>query len=156
MAENNRVAQVVSGRIFSSSFPLLAAQASTFRKIVLWLFPLGFPFLSVAEIVEKNMVQLLKMCSTNLVLLHKMKVDLVLRLHIFRIIHIILFHKFSDKKQLSTLISTSIFHSNFQEFYELNFQRENWSKCMKKLSFPNWHTRRIFVPYTCLLRSIQK
>ena len=107
----SRVTQAVSGRIFSSYFPLLAAQASIFRKIVLWLFPLGFPFLGVAEIVEKNMVQLLKMCSTNLVLLHKMKVDLVLRLHIFRIIHIILFHKFSYKKQLSTLISSAVFMS---------------------------------------------
>jgi len=58
-------------------------------------------------------------------------------------------------KQDSTLILFIGFHSNFQEFYELNFQRENRPKCVKKLSFPNWHTRRIFVPYTSLLRSIQ-
>ena len=56
-------------------------------------------------------------------------------------------------KQDSILIFFIGFHSNFQEFYELNFQRENRPKCAQKLRHLHWHTRSIIVPYIRLVRS---
>ena len=47
------------------------------------------------------------------------------------------------------------FHSIFKSLKSFILKEKTDPKCAQKLSFSNWHTRRIFVPHTSLMRSIQ-
>jgi len=84
-------------------------------------FSTRFSFLGLAEFVEKNMASCSKRVAWIYSCFTSWKVNLVLRLHIFRKFTWFYFHKFFLFKQVSTLILFIGFHNKNLSVQELPF-----------------------------------